>query len=120
LAVDPFVLRYRSTRLVVRPSIPQGERLASQNHFGYSFVCRSLSVVRCGSMPLLRGCRSWRSMTQNGSAAFHGGEGSGCIRERPLLREAAGAAVEGSATGNEEHTSDRVHAYALAVGLRIG
>jgi hypothetical protein len=40
LAVDPFVLRYRSTRLVVRPSIPQGERLASQNHFGYSFVWR--------------------------------------------------------------------------------
>jgi hypothetical protein len=28
--------------------------------------------------------------------------------------------VEGGATGNEEHTSDRVHAYALAVGLRIG
>jgi hypothetical protein len=40
LAVDPFVLRYRSTRVRVCPSIPQGERLPGQNHFGYSFVCR--------------------------------------------------------------------------------
>jgi 6-phosphogluconolactonase/glucosamine-6-phosphate isomerase/deaminase len=40
LAVNPFVLRYRSTRVRVRPSIPQGERLSGQNHFGYSFGWR--------------------------------------------------------------------------------
>ena len=46
LAVDPFVLRYRSTRQGARPSIPQGERSFSTDTFRIPiYVAQYLEVM---------------------------------------------------------------------------